>query len=111
MEVNNFGRDNNTSLNYNSNTINILENNHLSNEEPIASGIERELINAIENASHVKKGTTECQFSVHEKTKQILIKLVDTTTKEVIKELPPEKILDAVASLCETAGLFVDEKG
>ena len=111
MEVNNFNTSNNSSLNYNSNTINELESRLPSNEETIASGLEKEFINAIEKANRVKKGTTECQFSIHEKTKQILIKLVDTTTKEVIKEIPPEKILDAVASLCETAGLFVDEKG
>ena len=50
------------------------------------------------------------EYSVHEKTKDIMVKVIDTETKEVIREIPPEKILDLVARLCELAGLFVDEK-
>lgn len=50
------------------------------------------------------------EFSVHEKTKEILIKVIDVKTDEVIREIPPEKILDLVAKLCELAGIFVDEK-
>ena len=52
----------------------------------------------------------ELQFSVHERTKQITIKILDKESKEVIKELPPEKILDMVANMCEAAGLYIDEK-
>lgn len=55
-------------------------------------------------------GNRECQFSVHEKTKQILVKIIDTNTKEVIKEIPSEKILDMVAGFMENAGLLIDEK-
>lgn len=73
-------------------------------------GGKKQFINEIEKANYLQAGTTECQFSVHEETKQIMIKLVDSTTKEVVKEIPSEKILDMVASMCELAGLFVDEK-
>ena len=38
------------------------------------------------------------------------IKLVDRDTKEVIKELPPEKTLDMIAKVWEMAGILVDEK-
>lgn len=65
---------------------------------------------AIEKANHIEVGTTECQFSVHEKTNQIMIKIVNQQTKEVIKEIPSEKILDMVAKMCDLAGVFVDEK-
>ncbi len=74
------------------------------------NGIEKQLINAIEKANQLKRGTTECQFSIHQETKQVMIKLVDSTTKEVIKEIPSEKILDMFATMCEAAGLFVDTK-
>jgi flagellar protein FlaG len=40
----------------------------------------------------------------------VTIKLVDKETKEVIKELPPEKTLDMIAKVWEMAGLLVDEK-
>ena len=75
-----------------------------------ASGIEKQFINAIEKANQLQRGTTECQFSIHQDTKQVMIKLVDTTTKEVIKEIPSEKILDMFATMCEATGLFVDTK-
>ena len=48
-------------------------------------------------------------YSVHKKTKEIMIKIIDSETKEVIKEIPPEKTLDAVAKMWELAGILVDE--
>ena len=78
------------------------DNNHKLPEEAF--------INAIEKANHITSGTAECQFSVHKDTKQIMLKLVDSTTKEVIREIPAEKILDMVANMCKLAGVFVDEK-
>lgn len=50
------------------------------------------------------------EFSIHEKTKQIMVKVIDTVTEEVIRELPPEKVLDMVAALWEVAGIIVDKK-
>ena len=50
------------------------------------------------------------EFGIHEQTNRITIKIVDKKTKEVIKELPPEKTLDMIAKVWEYAGLFVDEK-
>jgi flagellar protein FlaG len=49
-------------------------------------------------------------FGVHEKTNRITIKIIDKETKEVIKELPPEKTLDMIAKAWELAGLLVDER-
>ena len=53
---------------------------------------------------------TEAQFGIHEATNRITIKIVDKDTKEVVKELPPEKTLDIIAKAWEIAGLLVDEK-
>jgi flagellar protein FlaG len=50
------------------------------------------------------------QFSVHEGTQQIVIKIINTKTEEIIAESPPEKILDMIAQLWEMAGLLVDKK-
>lgn len=54
---------------------------------------------------------TNLRFSVHKQTKQIMVKIIDSNTQEVIKELPPEKLLDMVASMMERAGLIVDKRG
>ena len=53
---------------------------------------------------------TEAVFGIHEGTNRVTIKIVDKQTKEVIKELPPEKTLDMIAKAWEMAGLMVDEK-
>lgn len=50
------------------------------------------------------------EFSVHEATNLISVKVIDTNTDEIIREIPPEKILDMVAKLWEMAGIIVDKK-
>lgn len=72
---------------------------------------ERQLIQAIEKANKSLVGTyTSFEFSVHEKTKQIMVKVLDRDTGEMIREIPPEKILDMVAKMWEMAGILVDER-
>ena len=53
---------------------------------------------------------TEAQFGIHDETNRVTIKLVDKDTKEVIKEIPPEKTLDTIAKCMKMAGILVDEK-
>lgn len=57
------------------------------------------------NMSH-----SEAVFGIHEATNRVTIKIVDKDTKEVIKELPPEKTLDMIAKVWELAGIMVDER-
>lgn len=53
---------------------------------------------------------TEAVFGMHEATNRVTIKIVDKSSKEVIKEFPPEKTLDMIAKVWEIAGILVDEK-
>ena len=53
---------------------------------------------------------SEAVFGIHEGTNRVTIKIVDKDTKEVIKELPPEKTLEMIAKASEMAGILVDEK-
>lgn len=53
---------------------------------------------------------THVEFERHDKFKnEFIIKIIDDETKEVIKELPPKKILDMVAKMCELAGIMFNE--
>jgi len=80
-------------------------------KDPSRPSKEDSIIDAIEKANKkLDTSKTEFSFSVHEATKQIMIKVIDKETKKVIKEFPPEKILDMVAHSMELAGLIVDEK-
>ncbi|WP_432662705.1 flagellar protein FlaG [Wukongibacter baidiensis] len=50
------------------------------------------------------------EFSINEETEDIIVKVINKETDEVIREIPSEKILDMVAKMMELAGLFIDEK-
>lgn len=39
------------------------------------------------------KDNTSVQFSIDEQTKQIVLKIIDNKTKEIIRQLPPEESL------------------
>ncbi|HOQ37708.1 MAG TPA: flagellar protein FlaG [Acetivibrio sp.] len=72
---------------------------------------EKAFIEAIEKANKAVRGAeTQFEFSIHEKTKEIMVKVIDINTNEVIREIPPEKILDMVATMLEMAGIIVDER-
>lgn len=67
---------------------------------------------SVENMNkELKQMQTNLRFSIHQKTNQIMVKIVDTNTKQVIKEIPSEKILDMVAAMMEKAGLILDKRG
>lgn len=81
-------------------------------EENISFPGEKKLIEAIEKKEKDVLGpNTSLKFSIHEKTKEVIVKIIDDETKEVIKEIPPEKIIDMIADMCERAGIFVDKRG
>jgi len=72
---------------------------------------EQLIIDSINKANIKMTGPRkELEFSIHNKTKQIMVKVIDRDSKEVLRELPPEKVLDMVAHLCEVSGIFLDEK-
>jgi flagellar protein FlaG len=72
---------------------------------------EEELIKVIERANKALQGImTTFEFRIHDATKQIMVKVLDKETGKVIREIPPEKVLDMVAKLWEKAGIIVDER-
>ncbi len=72
---------------------------------------EQHLIEVIEKANKDLRGADKrFEFSIHEGTKEIMVKVIDDETGDIIREIPPEKILDMVAKMWELAGLLVDRK-
>ncbi len=72
---------------------------------------EEQVIKAIEQANKAMELIqTRFEFSIHEKTKEIIVRVYNKETGELIREIPPEKILDIVAKIWELAGLIVDER-
>lgn len=50
------------------------------------------------------------KFQFHDQLKEYYVSIVDENTQEVIKEIPPKKLLDMVAIMWEQIGLIVDKK-
>jgi flagellar protein FlaG len=50
------------------------------------------------------------KLSVNDQINQVIIKVVDSETDKVIKEIPAEEIQRLIARIKETIGLLVDEK-
>ncbi|MFZ7120921.1 MAG: flagellar protein FlaG [Eubacteriaceae bacterium] len=99
--------DNNTKENKNYNVINTYE---FQGEEYKYTGDDlKKAVN--ETNKMIFGGNSHFEFQVHEKTGAMMVKLIDNNTNEVIKEIPPEKILDLVANIWELVGIIVDEKG
>lgn len=73
---------------------------------PQATSSLKEAISKINSA----QGNAEAVFGIHEGTNRVMIKMVDKTTKKVIKEFPAEETLDLIAKAWELAGIMVDEK-
>lgn len=76
-------------------------------QQPSAERVQEALpkLNALFDTLNV-----QVRFSVHKATKEIMVKVVNVETGDVIREIPPEKILDMVASMLEMVGVLVDEK-
>jgi uncharacterized FlaG/YvyC family protein len=47
----------------------------------------------------------------HEPTNRVVVSVYNSVTNEVVREIPPEAVLDAHANLMEIAGLFVNTRG
>ena len=50
------------------------------------------------------------KFVFHEGLNEYYVQLVDAETEEVIKEIPPERLLDAFYEMQKLTGMIVDEK-
>lgn len=98
------------------NTVNVVaegqskgNSNSNSNEQQQQLSNEQ-LRRAVEQFNKNMLTHSEAVFGIHEGTNRVTIKIVDKDTKEVLKELPPEKTLDMIAKVWEMAGILVDER-
>jgi flagellar protein FlaG len=66
--------------------------------------------NALERANKAMSGIDRrFEFSVHEKTGEVMVKVINEATNEVVREIPNEKFLDMMDKLQELVGLNIDE--
>lgn len=70
----------------------------------------QELTHAVERLNKVMQAyNTEISFHVHEKSGELMVKVVNSADKSVIREIPPERVLDMVAYFKDVLGVMIDE--
>lgn len=50
------------------------------------------------------------QFSIHEKSKQLMVQVIDTKDKRVLKEFPSHEMLNIMANIREYVGVLLDKR-
>lgn len=69
------------------------------------------MLDAVEDVNKILQYMNDrLEFSVHEATNRIMVRVWDRQTDEIIREIPPEQFLDLVAKLQELVGLLVDKR-
>lgn len=62
------------------------------------------------SSDHVDKVTKRAlAFNIHKDLDRVYVQVIDQETQEVLREVPPEKILDLIASMMKSVGLIVDQ--
>lgn len=70
----------------------------------------RDVEGTVKNLNSIAKNFNEkIQFSFHEKTNRIIIKVVNSDTNEVVREIPAKYSMKLLEHFQEYLGLFVDE--
>jgi len=58
----------------------------------------------------IRPYVTSLQFSVDKELGRVVVKIMDSETKEVIKQIPSEDVLALTKALSKVAGLLVEQK-
>lgn len=70
-----------------------------------------QIVDALEKMSRtIELFNKRLKFSIDEESKRIVVKVIDTETNKIVREIPPEEVLKFVANLHKFLGIFIDKK-
>lgn len=71
----------------------------------------QELTRKVESMNDfLKPMKTSLKFKLHERLEEYYVQVVDSTTEEVIREVPAKKLLDMYAEMTELLSIAIDKK-
>lgn len=73
------------------------------NKEAVEETVDEINTRLVKNDKHL-------EYSFHDKTNTLVVKIIDTSSGEIVKEIPSTKLLEMAASVWEQFGLIIDEK-
>ncbi|MDD3840311.1 MAG: flagellar protein FlaG [Clostridia bacterium] len=66
---------------------------------------------AVDAANDVVKAINKgFEFEIHDDTNRIMVRVINKDTQEVIREIPPEEILDMLGKMWRAVGILIDKK-
>lgn len=83
------------------------DENHYKN---LSESSMKKLTDAIAESNKIDMSMARISFSKDDDTGDILIKIIDNKTDEVIKQIPPEEIVELRKRLGDMSGLMLDRK-
>lgn len=58
----------------------------------------------------LESANTQLRFKFHDKLNEYYVAIVDSQTDEIVREIPPKKLMDMYAAMKDFIGLLVDRK-
>lgn len=77
-------------------------------EKSLDKGQVKEMVEAMNQ--FMEPTHSALKFEYHEKLEEYYVTIINSDTNEVIKEVPPKKMLDMYASMAELLGIIVDKR-
>ncbi|GAJ41056.1 flagellar protein FlaG [Saccharococcus caldoxylosilyticus] len=88
------------------------KHNHASTSETPQQDLPKEKLEEVVKGLNefLQPSHTSIKFELHDELQEYYVQIVDEQTHEVIREIPPKKLLDMYAAMMEFVGLIVDKK-
>lgn len=95
-----------------SSVIESQKQNHASTSEAPQQNIPKEKLEEVVKGLNefLQPSHTSLKFELHDELQEYYVQIIDERTDEVIREIPPKKLLDTYAAMMEFVGLLVDRK-
>jgi flagellar protein FlaG len=84
------------------------ESNYAGEERLVPEVLQRAVM---EINSSLAAHSRHLSVSMHEATGRHVVTVYNSDTSEIVREIPPARVLDAHANMLEMAGLFVNTRG
>lgn len=84
----------------------VFQKNEENTEESISANKQKIIADSI----GIELSSASITFTKDKATDEVIIKIIDNETKEVIKQIPPEEIMKLKRFLTELQGLLLDRK-
>lgn len=90
------------------NQSNITEHSYQEVDQAFDKEKMHQVIDSINEIFNINNNNLK--FVYHDGLKEYFVQLVNTDTDEVVKEIPPKKLLDAYYEMQKLVGMIIDEK-